>query len=344
MKRDAFFSSWFLASSTALGIGLVIAASAAADTVTCAYFPGGGPLQLPPIVSAEATPTAGGAASMGRLGGGNDIIAQADNGTVDCGRATINNTDLIALGDASPQGAGDLHVFYVPVGATPYFAPGAANEPGSSDEIEFGAAFGGGKDTLGLDAAHGDGGAATIRLGTDGDHDYINLNAAETTGIDQDVSMEGVDRVHFQSNDAFDNDDDVRGIGGAGTGDSPLPIPITVYPGGGDDLAVGGSAGDLLAGDAGADTVIGKDGDDTLWGGIGADKLFGGKGPDDFDGNDGADTAYGGDAADIIHGNAGADDLKGGAGADELLGGPGFDTCVGGPGKDEFTGCEVVNQ
>jgi Ca2+-binding RTX toxin-like protein len=341
MKRDAFFSSWFFASAATLGVALVIAASAAADTVSCTYSPGGA--ILPPFVSAQATPTAGGATNMGRLGGtGPDIIAQADNGTVDCGRATINNTALMALGDASPQGAGDLHVFYIPVGASAYFAPGFGDEPGSSDEIEFGVAFGGGKDTLGLDAAHG-GGPATIRLGTDNNHDYINLNAAETTGVDQDVSMEGVDRVHFQSSDALNNDDDVRGIGGAGTGDTPFPIPITTYPGGGDDLAVGGNAGDLLGGDAGGDTLIGKGGDDNLWGGVGADKLFGGNGPDDVLGMDGADTAYGGKGADMFQGGPGADDLKGGAGDDIIHGGPGFDTCVGNGGKDSFTGCEAIS-
>jgi Ca2+-binding RTX toxin-like protein len=351
VKRDRLVNPRVLALALALGVGLLAPAPAAADSVACSFLPGGGPLPIPPLVSVQITPGGGPSGSMERLGGGNEIVAFGSNGLVSCGGGTVLNTALITLGDASPQGQGDVSIFHIPLGTAAHFSPGIPDEPGDSDEIEFGVAFGPGKDTLGLDAIHGDGGASTIRLGTDGEHDYINVNAAEMTGIDQDISMEGVDRVVFEAG-TEQVADDIRGIGGAGTGNMPLPLRMSVHSGAGNDLAIGGSAGDLFDGGPGSDTLIGMAGPSSLEGGAGADSLFGGPQPDLFFGDDAADTIYGrgrhdllqGDAgADLLRGGRGPDELKGGPGADVLGGGTGFDICVGGTGNDSFTGCEKIS-
>jgi Ca2+-binding RTX toxin-like protein len=306
---------------------------------------------FPPLVSAQVTPGPGLAGGLFLLGNQIRADAAAGGGNTDCG-GNVFNTGLIAIGDASPQGTGNVKIFRIPVNTEAVLAPGFGNEAGTSDEIEIGVAFGPGNDVVGLRAPLFSGaGPTTIRLGTDGEHDYINLNAAETSGVDQDVSMEGVDRVVFEASDVPVRDD-IRGIGGAASGDLPFPLILQADGQGGDDLIVGGNAADLFDGGRGADTMSGKNGDDSLFGKQQADRLFGSAGDDLFTGGGGGDLIYGGVARDQAYGEAGADTiragrgrdlLKGGDGPDVLVGGPGFDRCVGGAGNDSFAGCEKVS-
>ncbi len=314
--------------------------------MACSYIPAG-PLPLPPIVNAQVTPGPGPA--NGLFVFNNEIRADTGTGNTDCG-GTVFNTGLITLGDASPGGSGNVKIFRIPVDANAILAPGTPNEAGSSDEIEFGVAFGPGTDVLGLKAPYVGGGPSTIRLGTDGEHDYINLNAAESNGVDQDVSMEGVDKVVFESGISTINDD-IRGIGGKGTGEFSFSVAMQADPGRGDDVVIGGRGHDNFDGGIGADTLGGGGGPDDLFGGYQPDRILGGSGrdllvgdpgDDTLDAGAGADQAYGESGAETIRGGRGNDLLKGGGSADVLIGGPGFDRCVGGAGNDTFVGCEKV--
>jgi Ca2+-binding RTX toxin-like protein len=324
---DRLFRLWLLALTGVLAAALSSPALASADSVSCSYLPGG-PI-LPSLVSVQITPGGTLATAIGRTG--NTIRAYGDN-VANCSPGTVNNTDLIAMGDASPNSAGKVLLHYIPVGSTAVFEPGETAEPGNSDEIEMGVSFGPGTDTLGLDALHGDGAPVTIRMGQ-GDHAYINLNAAEADGVDQDVSMEGVDRVTMDSNSGQGNDDVVRGNGGAGTGAAAIRVRLILYSGDGDDVLTGGARADSLVGGTGLDRLVGGKGSDLIDGGRGRDRIYGGARKDDL---------LAGRGRDLVGGQNGNDNIRGGPGPDRLVGGPGTDTCNGGPGHDVLIGCEVI--
>ncbi len=301
---------------------------AGADSVSCTYLPAGS--LLPSLVSVQITPAAGGfATSIGRVG---DAIRAYGDNFADCSPGTVNNVDLIALGDASPNSAGNVRNHYIPVGRSAVFAPGETPEPGDSDEIEMGVSFGPGKDQLGLEPLNGDLGPLRIAMGQ-GDHAYINLNAEESTGIDQDVSMEGVDTIFLDNVNPNLNDDIVRGNGGAGTGSAPIAVRLSLYGGGGDDKLIGGARADVLVGGPGRDSIGGGKGRDVIDGGKGGDVLAGAAKADDLSGRRGRDR---------LLGQKGRDGLVGGPGRDRLVGGPGKDHCNGGPGHDVLIGCEVI--
>jgi len=321
--------------AAALAAGAIGAEPAAADTATCAYFPPG---MFPPFVSVGLTPDNSSAVSLGRTG--NEIRLSDSSGTKDCGAATVTNTALIGITDQSPGGAAKLGPTYLPVGEEAVFAPGFGDEPGSSDEIELGIGMGPGTDVLGLSGTLGDG-PVTVRLGADDDKRYINLNARETTGIDQDVTMTGVDQVTFLGSFLVQADDDVQGRGGKGTGDAPIPVKLDLAGDAGDDLLGGGSLGDNLDGDVGNDTLLGLGAQDFLNGDPGNDTLRAGKGKDFLNGGPGRDRLFGGAGRDVLAGKLDNDRLVAGAGRDVLNGGPGFDVCIGGKGADKFKGCEV---
>jgi Ca2+-binding RTX toxin-like protein len=139
----------------------------------------------------------------------------------------------------------------------------------------------------------------------------VNLNAAETTGIDADITLLiGVERLRINGAGGSDN---ISGAGGAGTGD-PFTLPMELTGTSGDDILKGGTAGDQLQG--------GFD-DDTLAGGGGSDSLNGG---------DDADTLKGGGGPDFLHATDGV------SGNDEVFGGKGADTCDADVG-DTVTSC-----
>jgi cyclophilin family peptidyl-prolyl cis-trans isomerase len=132
---------------------------------------------------------------------------------------------------------------------------------------------------------------------------------------------------------------EVLGIGGADSITMPgLPVPATVYGGGGADTIAGGAGNDLLDGGKGADlvggaggddTVIGGPGDDTIKGGAGNDSLLTGAGTDVAHGGVGDDTIVAGSGLDTINGNAGNDSIIAGSGGGQLFAGPGSDNIVG---------------
>jgi RTX calcium-binding nonapeptide repeat (4 copies) len=198
-----------------------------------------------------------------------------------CG-ATVTNTDLIVVnGDAGSQGIGiDLN--------NGGFSPGFTDEPGTSDEIEFAIKLGGGNadevTIIGTDNVDRIdlGQTATAR----GVVQRINLNSGETTGIDWDVAMIGVEKVTVKGNKGADV---IRARGQADSGPNPFGLPLVIRGGSGDDIIKGGDAGDQLWGDAGKDQIWGYGGADTIR----------------MDDGTGGDVGYGGTGADTVMKDAG---------------------------------------
>jgi Ca2+-binding RTX toxin-like protein len=284
----------------------------------------------------------------------------------DCGAATVFNTDLIRVTNAS-VGPPLRTQFNVPVTKVAGFlAPGATDEPGESDEVELELDF---RDSRGESPSTYDDlvfntgftEAATVRIGSSEGVGYANVNAAETTGIDQDVSFQGVRDIRF--NGSYGNDD-VRASGGLGTGNPLVGYSVRLSGLDGDDNLVGGESNDNIDGEKGNDTLVGGLGNDLITGGPGNDLIYGNAGEDDLlDGGPGSDTIIGGSgndgggatgaaasrrhslpglvggpAHDVLAGKRGADTLRGGGGPDTLRGGPGRDLLLGGSGNDRLIG------
>ena len=333
---------------------LAFAAPAMADNATCSYGAG--------TATVAVTPGDNFAPSIVRDAAGEIRILDSD-GSSDCGAATVTNTDTVVINNVDPA---QPLVTPIYLKFREPFAPGASDEPGSSDEIEFEANLGPGG-TLGLDVTFSTsdpGVPFDVAVGAN----QINLNASETEGIDADVTMNGVTEIYFNPG-AFD--DRFVASGGAGTPAEPTPVPIFGGGGfGGNDFIVGGNGGDRLFGADGDDFVDGGAGDDLIEGEVlthlspaGNDVLLGGPGNDQLSGYDGADyidggpgndrvygddfhvplagaadVMIGGDGNDIIQGQAGDDSASGGAGVDQILGGLGNEIAAGGPGKDKVKG------
>ena len=267
------------------------------------------------------------------------------------GGATVNNTDGILIVAA---GGGYVTTIDFTGGA---FAPGADDEGGSSDEIEFELQ---GVNSLDL---RGTAGIDNFRFGTEGGGPVANFNAGVesggilTPGVDEDAVL--FDTTSVRVNGGGSNDV-LRGDGGAGTG-SAFGRKLFLFGGIGDDQLVGGDAddglgylglssdeagNDTIAGGAGADQLSGAPGDDTIAGGAGIDTVTfynapsgvtvdlaasgpqntGGGGVDSFSGVENAtgsltdDLLLGDAAANKLDGAAGNDVLDGRAGEDELTG------------------------
>ena len=142
-----------IAVGAALTVSVLAVAPARADNATCSYSPAG--IFLPALVAVSLTPNAGHATALEPISGG-ELRVLADNGTdsfsmVDCGAGTLTNTDLILITDGSPGGRGDLRPHSLAVGQSAFYGPGASDESGGSDEIEFGVGLGPGEDHLLLD-------------------------------------------------------------------------------------------------------------------------------------------------------------------------------------------------
>lgn len=131
-------------------------------------------------------------------------------------------------------------------------------------------------------AIYGSSGPDVIRLGTKGGGGpanipvpRINLNANESSGVDHDVTLLGVEKISIL---AYGGRDTVSGEGGAGTGEAAtLPLFLN-----------GGDGADVLTGGTNADALLGGSGGDTLKGGKGSDEL---KAEDGVAGND---SSFGG--------------------------------------------------
>jgi len=166
------------------------------------------------------------------------------------------------------------------------FSPGLGNERGSSDEIEMSIILGANdNDNI---IVIGSSGPDHVRLGTKSSGGSplnlpiprINLNADESTGIDDDVTHLGVEKISVLGEAGRDN---LSGEGGAGTG-GPSAISLFVRGDEGGDTLVGGMSNDVVEGSAGADTIKGGQGADELDasdGVAGNDASFGGTGNDE---------------------------------------------------------------
>jgi len=196
---------------------------------------------------------------------------EASNGQVpiDCGAATLSNTDTVVVSDTSP---GNTAVFIDQ--ANGGFGPGLTQpEPTGSSEIEFRVDLGvGTSDSLGAFSPTPN--AGNIRSGTLG----LNLNNAESPG-DADVTNPagdaapaGMEKIQFQGSSLAD----VLGAnGGAGTGTGAPDNLLNIYfAGAGPDQLFGGSGPEEFFGEDGSDSIFARDGvSDTVHCGAGADTV-----------------------------------------------------------------------
>jgi Ca2+-binding RTX toxin-like protein len=254
-------------------------AGAEADTATCTYT------AATHTAAIAVTSAPGLAASTGIRQSDGALLVQSGLGSAPCGAATRTNTDTIAVTstNAAPHGS----IFRV--GMTVPFAPGFTDEPGSSDEIEMSFDFSsGGRWYL---TPTGTGSSTPFNLALGGNQ--LNLNAAETDGIDADAAVNGAFTLFVEGSLAGDT---VLGNGAAGTGGSPFATRMVVSSAAGADRIVGGrraddlSGGldpDLISGGRGKDALKGEGGIDRLFGGAGNDKLLGGPAKDRLDGGPG---------------------------------------------------------
>ncbi len=261
-----------------LALLALLPSSATANSTTCSF--------AAPTVTVDVAASNDFAPSILRTGPGDILVADSD-GSVDCGAATVNNTDTIVIN--KPATFAGLDITYISV-RTP-FTGGATNEPGSSDEIEFVVNFPAGGD-LSIDprvSTSDTGVPLDVALGGN----QINLNANEADGVDADVTVNGPATVTFVP---ATFDDRVIGSGGAGTPAEPFTNRISIRSGlaGGNDTFVGGSADDDLRGLDGDDLIDGGAGDDFIAGDLtvvpaatGNDTLIGGEGDDQVEGQHG---------------------------------------------------------
>jgi Ca2+-binding RTX toxin-like protein len=285
---------WLLA---AIAWCTVVPAAASADTATCSYTAA----THSAAVAVTSSPGIGSGLSIRQTDGA--LIVQSGLGSTPCGAATRTNTDTIAVSstNAAPHGS----IFRV--GMTVPFAPGFTDEPGSSDEIEMSFDFSSGGRWYLTPTGMGSSTAFNLALGGN----QLNLNAAETDGVDADAVVNGAFTVFVEGSQAGDT---VLGNGGAGTIGPPFATRMVVSSGPGSDLIVGGRRADDLSG------------------GLDADRILGGKGRDSLKGEGGIDALFG---------NAGNDKLLGGPGKDRLDGGPGrADSCT--TKHDRHRRCELA--
>jgi Ca2+-binding RTX toxin-like protein len=289
-----------------------------------------------------------------------------------CETATVTNTDTIVVNGSPPVGDDEepREEVFVNVSAGA-FAPGATDEPGASDEIEFHLDLGvtsipDVKPALGIVGSNG---PDSIVMGGDPvGGPKVNLNAYESDGIDADIdfAQPAVAVIDLRGQGGADI---LSTQGGYGTGTTTLRPNIAVVSGGaGDDDLFSDGLQDLrpgpgdddLMGYAGPDTVVyataasavtvdmrlgthgataaGGDGDggtDTYHG-I-APHIYGTPFADTLVGTDGSDL-YGAEGPDTVNGHGDGDRLRGGPGVDTITGGDGGDDLDGGPDTDTLHG------
>ena len=166
---------------------------------------------------------------------------------VQCGTATVNNTDTIHIVGTTRSNTAML---------TGVFAPGLTPEADGSSEIEIDIDMGGDVDGL------------LVFLGAG--HNKLVMTA---TGID--VDLDGDEDIYTAPVDTIVID------GGGGNDVIDASAYTSTPPNGGKVDLYGGAGDDRLFGTSRANYLYGQDGDDTLYGGDGTDRLFGGPGNDD---------------------------------------------------------------
>jgi len=249
------------------------------------------------------------------------------------GIPTVYNTDRVVN---SGEAINPLTVYIDLSGGD--FAPGATDEPGSTDEIEFdptGGEAGNGALPPAQAVVTGDAAADSLRAGALG----INLNPTSElfSGADLDVKTKAGARNELAGGGG---DDRLASIGGSATGD---PAGATLRGGDGDDTLTGGSGADTLDGGPGADKLTGGAGEDMASyygasGGVTVSLLVaeaqetGGAGMDtlsaveNLEGSRMGDVLAGDAGHNLIRGSEGDDTIDGGLSSDKLIGGDGVNT------------------
>lgn len=131
----------------------------------------------------------------------------------------------------------------------------------------------------------------------------------------------------------------------------PMPFPLTVRLGSGEDKFIGSAEKDICYPEGSRrNRCIGNGGDDVcITGSLNSD-CVGGGGDDYCRHGDGSDGCWGGPGDDICvmgagqdgcHGEGGNDRLYGEHDPDQLYGGEGYDYCDGGPGWGHSHTCEA---
>ncbi len=343
----------FAALSLALLASVVFDGARARATVDCTFSAG----------TASVTITSPNeAATIARTAGG-----QIEVGGVQCGAATVTNTNKITVTGA--LGGQGVRIDLDNGG----FAPGATAEGSGASEIEFEIDLLSGnestsqRDTVSVSATDA---ADTLRLGTLG----VNLNGdndADITG----PSAGGTTTIRAERFElAGQGGPDV--ISGAASADvgGAFPIGLETHLGGGPgpDQLTGGDSGDTLIGGIGNDTENGGNGQDIFdeeAAANGSDDFVGGGGPYDTldygdravgvsvdlddvadDGQPGAENDNAHSDIRIVHGGSGADTISansavfvtrtlyGGADNDTITGGPAGDSLYGENGNDTMRG------
>ena len=132
---------------------------------------------------------------------------------------------------------------------------------------------------------------------------------------------------------------------------NPLPFPLTVHLGDGEDKFIGSAEKDICFPEGSRrNRCIGEGGDDVcITGSLNSD-CVGGGGDDYCRHGSGSDGCWGGPGDDICimgpgqdgcHGEGGNDRLYGDHDPDQLYGGAGIDYCDGGPGWGYSRTCEA---
>jgi virginiamycin B lyase len=219
-----------------------------------------------------------------------------------CG-ATVTTTDTIHV--TSPGAAESAFRLVIDLRGGP-FAPGATDEPGTSDEIEINVDMAG--TFLSRIVVIGSDEADHIVAGTDGAFPAgtpsINLNAAEPTA-DADVQILTTSPIaEIPAIELYGGaGDDVLSLaGGEGTGSYAYPAIGYLFGGPGNDVLRGGHEWASLDGGDGNDILMAGPSGDTLEGGPGNDQLVGNGGNDTiFASSDGAvDSVVCGTGADTV--------------------------------------------
>jgi RTX calcium-binding nonapeptide repeat (4 copies) len=201
------------------------------------------------------------------------------------GIATVTNTDIIVVtGDTGNQ---TLNLSLANGG----FKPGWTDEIGTSDEIEISVSFGGGvSDEVVVEATDAGQYFKLGRFDTSfGVFRAFNLNYRESSTVDADLFLAGVDKVGV----FLEGGNDILDSTAVGASGKPFDLPLTIFGGDGNDYIVAGTANDKIYGGRGTDTVHAMSGNDLI-------DLQDGLAVDDGYGHDGNDACVS-DPGDICN-------------------------------------------
>jgi Ca2+-binding RTX toxin-like protein len=271
------------------------------------------------------------------------------NGGMQCGGATVYNTDLILIHDTTQNLDGsDLVGIDLSGGA---LGPGVTNEgPSGVSDIEIVLFLHHGTNTVWVTGSDGpDNVHAGVSYEGSSFVRGINLNAGAEQGkvADADVTYQEASIPNSAADEPLifeggEGDDTIDASGGAGFYTSVLQ-PVTLIGSNGNDHLVGGGGSDMLYADPGNDVIDGDEAPDTVTyqtspskttvdlskdgpqatGALGTDQLVR---AERLIGSPYDDVLTGSDADNVIQAGGGGDVLTGRGGNDTLDGGSGSDT------------------